>query len=333
MAKRASFDDKLAAIRRLRDQTGPEPGDVPALRKALGDRSNFVVAAAAEVAGAWRLAEVAADLEAAFARFLIDPIKDDKLCRAKLAVVQALEKLEHPRAEVFEKAAAHVQMEPAWGPPVDTAPPLRAAGLIGLTRIDTPGLGAALVDALLDPARDVRSAAASCLGAIGSDAAALVLRFKCRIGDDEPEVLSEALRALLAIAPDDHMPFVREFLDARDENRCEAAALAMGNARFPQALGPLLDRFQTANSQTVRETLLLAVAMLRASAAIDALLDLVADDSEATARAAMDALKIHKHDPKLVERLADVVARAGSPTLQARFAQDFPPPARPDLIL
>ncbi|WP_165252481.1 HEAT repeat domain-containing protein [Paludisphaera soli] len=326
MAKRASFDDKLAAIKRLRDQPGPEPGDVPALRKAIGDRSHFVVAAAAEVAGAWRLAEVAPDLEAAFGRFLVDPVKDDKLCRAKIAIVQALEKLEHPRDEVFAKAASHVQREPAWGEPpwVDTAPPLRAAGLIGLTRIDPPALAARLADALLDPERDVRSAAASCLGAIGTDAAGLVLRFKCRIGDKEPDVLSEALRALLAISVE-HLPFVREFLDAEDEGRCEAAALAMGNARIPQALGPLLGRFASATSPPVRETILLAVAMLRASAAIDALLHLAADESEATARDALKALKIHKHDPKLVARLAAVVAASGSPALRARFARDFPP--------
>jgi HEAT repeat protein len=327
MAKRASFEDKLAAIKTLRDQPGPEPGDAAAIRKAIGDRSHFVVAAAAEVAGAWRLAEVAPDLEAAFGRFLVDPVKDDKLCRAKIAIIQALEKLEHPRDEVFARAASHVQREPVWGDPpwVDTAPPLRAAGLIGLTRIDPPGLAARLADALLDPERDVRSAAASCLGAIGTDAAGLVLRFKCRIGDKEPDVLSEALRALLAISVDEHLPFVREFLDDRDEARCEAAALAMGNARIPQALGPLLERFGTASSPPARETILLAVAMLRASAAIDALLDLAGDESEATARAALNALKIHKHDPKLVARLAAVVAASDSPALRARFARDFPP--------
>ncbi|MDG3004538.1 HEAT repeat domain-containing protein [Paludisphaera mucosa] len=327
MAKRSTFDDKLAAMRRLRHQPGPEPGDAAAVRKAIGDRSNFVVAAAAEVAGAWRLGEVATDLEAAFDRFLVDPVKDDKLCRGKLAVVQALEKLEHPRHEVFEKAARHVQMEPAFGPPfqVDTAPPLRAAGLIGLTRVDAPGLTATLVDALLDPERDVRSAAASCLGAIGSDAAALALRLKCRLGDKEPDVLSEALRAFLTIAPDAHMAFVREFLDARDEARCEAAALAMGHARLPQALGPLLERFHSAASPSVRETILLAVAMLRASAAIDALLDLAADESESTARAALNALKIHKHDPRLVERIAGAVSRSGNPAGREWFEREFRP--------
>ena len=325
MAKRATFDDKLAAIRKLRDQDGPGPGDAAAVRKAIGDRSNFVAAAAAEVAGAWRLAEAAPDLAAAFDRFLVDPLKDDKLCRAKIAAVQALEKLEHPDPEVFEKAARHVQLEPVFGGTEDTAPPLRAAALVSLTRINAHGLSTLLVEALLDPARDVRCTAASCLGAVGSEAAALVLRFKARIGDKEPEVASEVLRGLLTISVDEHLPFVREYLDSKDEASCEAAALAMGNARLPQALGPLLERLGRGGSQPLRETVLLSVAMLRASAAIDALLEIAGGEYEPDARAALNALKIHKHDPKLVERLAAVVAQSDSRSIRERFARDFRP--------
>ncbi len=322
MAKRASFDEKLAALRRLRDLEGPGPDDAAAVRKAIADRSNFVAAAAAEVAGAWRFAEAAADLEAAFRRFMVDPAKNDKLCRAKIAIVQALEKLEHPVAEVFEEASRHVQEEASWGPPVDTAPPLRALGLAGMTRIDPPGLAEALIDALIDPFPEVRCQAASCLGAIGSDAAALALRLKCRMGDDKAEVVSDALRGLLTISADAHLAFVREHLDSADESTAEAAALAMGNARLPQALGPLLERFHAARTSTLRDVVLLSVAMLRASAAIDALLDLAASDSEADALAALRALKVHKHDPKLVERLAAAVARS-SAAVRERFARDF----------
>lgn len=325
MAKRTTFEEKLAAMRRLRDLDGPGPDDAAAVRKAIADRSNFVAAAAAEVAGAWRLGEAAADLEAAFRRFMVDPTKDDKLCRAKIAVVQALEKLEHAAPGVFEEASRHIQMEAAWGPPVDTAPPLRGAGLIGLTRINPPDLAERLVDALFDLSHDVRCTAASCLGAIGSDAAALVLRYKCRAGDERPEVVAEALRALLSISADGHMDFVREHLDSPDESKAEAAALAMGNARLPQSLGPLLNRFRTACTPALRDLILLSVAMLRASAAIDALLDLVAEDTEADALAALRALKVHKHDPRLVERLAAAAGRSGSRAVRDRFARDFVP--------
>ncbi|WP_165067715.1 HEAT repeat domain-containing protein [Paludisphaera rhizosphaerae] len=322
MAKRSTFDDKLAALRKLRDQDGPNPGDAASVRKAIGDRSNFVVAAAADVAGAWRLAETAPDLEKAFDRFMVDPVKDDKNCRAKIAAVQALEKLEHERAEVFEKAARHIQPEPVWGGTEDTAPPLRSAAMVSLTRINPTGLSTLLVDALVDPARDVRCTAASCLGAIGSEAAALALRLKAHLGDKEPEVVSEVLRALLTVSAEEYLPFVRGFLNSPVEASAEAAALAMGNARLPQALGPLLERFHVGGSTPLRETILISVAMLRASAALDALLELAADDFEPTAKAALNALKIHKHDPKLVDRLAASLKNA-SRAVREQFARDF----------
>jgi hypothetical protein len=94
MARRASLDDKLAALRELRGR--PLDAEEKAeLRKRLGDRSNLVVAAAAAIVGENALIELSKDLEAAFDRFLVDPLKDDKLCRAKTAIVQALDRIEH----------------------------------------------------------------------------------------------------------------------------------------------------------------------------------------------------------------------------------------------
>src|SRR6478609_3886864 len=104
MASRESLDDKLAAIRALRGQI-LTPDQRDQLRKRLGDRSNLVVAAAATLVGENALLELARDLETAFDRFLVNPLKDDKLCRAKLAIIRALDTMEHPNAGVFRKAA------------------------------------------------------------------------------------------------------------------------------------------------------------------------------------------------------------------------------------
>jgi hypothetical protein len=114
MAARESLEEKLAAIRALRGQTLTSEQKLE-LKKRIGDRSNLVVAAASAIAGENTLVELAPDLETAFDRFLVNPLKDDKLCRAKLAVVQALDRMEHPKADVFLKAARHVQFEPTWG--------------------------------------------------------------------------------------------------------------------------------------------------------------------------------------------------------------------------
>ena len=323
MATRLSLDDKLAALRKLRGQ--PLSSEHKAeLKKAVGDRSNLVVAAAAALAGENTLVELARDLEAAFDRFLVNPVKDDKLCRAKIAAVQALDKLEHQDPEVFEKAARHVQLEPVWGGSEDTATALRAAAIVALARIEGSRSLSLLVDAMTDPAKDVRIAAAMAMGAVGGEAAGLLLRLKARIGDRDPDVLSECLSGLLAVHPRDNLSFVSGFLEPGDAARCEAAALALGKSRLPDALEPLKACWPRCAFSEVGQQVLLAIAMLRLPAAIDYLLELVGSDSEKQAISALSALKIHNYDPRLRERLAPVVRKAGSRTLQAAFDRDFP---------
>ena len=182
MAARESLDEKLAAIRAIRGHELNQEQKV-GLRKRIGDRSNLVVAAAAAIAGENALVELAGDLEAAFDRFLVNPLRDDKLCRAKIAVVQALDRMEHRNPDVFLRAARHVQHEPVWGGTEDSAPPLRAAALVALARVEGPDSLPVLVDAMADPARDVRIAAAVALGAVGTEGAGLVLQgLRTRIG-------------------------------------------------------------------------------------------------------------------------------------------------------
>jgi HEAT repeat protein len=327
MATRLSLDDKLAAIRKLRGQP-LTPEQKAELRKGLGDRSNLVVAAAAAIAGENTLVELARDLEAAFERFLVNPLKDDKLCRAKIAVVQALDKMEHQRPDVFRKVATYVQLEPVWGGSEDSAAPLRAAAIIALARIEGSSSLPMLVDAMIDPAKDVRIAVAMALGYVGTEAAGLLLRLKARLGDRDPEVLSECLSGLLTVNAKEYLPFVAEFLEPGDAARCEAAALALGKSRLPDAFEPLEACWQRSPSSEVKQQVLLAVAMLRLPAAIDFLLGLVASDSEKAAISALSALKIHNYDPRLRDRLAEVVRTTGSRTLQLLFDRDFPPDAR-----
>jgi hypothetical protein len=322
MATRLSLEDKLAALRKLRAQT-LSPEQKAELRKSIGDRSNLVVAAAAAIAGENILDELASDLEAAFERFLVNPLKDDKLCRAKVAIVQALDKMEHQRSDVFLKAARHVQLEPVWGGSEDSAGPLRAAAIIGLARIEVSSSLPLLVDAMVDPERDVRIAAAMALGYVGTEAAGLLLRLKARIGDRDTEVLSECLSGLLTVNPKENLPIVSEFLDPLDPPRCEAAALALGKSLLQDALDPLKACWQECVTSGLREHVLLTIAMLRFPAAIDYLLELVASEPEPVAASSMAALKIHNYDPRLRERLLQVVQKKGSRTLQLVFDRDF----------
>ena len=297
----------------------------PSCGAYLGDRSNLVVAAAAALVGERLLIELAPELEAAFDRFLIEPLKNDKLCRAKIAAVQALDKIEHLKRDAFEKAARYVQLEPVFGGKEDTAAPLRGAAIFALARIGGSDYHSLLVDSLIDSEKDVRIAAAQALAYVGTEAAGLLLRFKARLGDADPDVLSECLAGLMTLGPEENLDFVTEFLDPLDAARCEAAALALGKTRSPGALEALKACAQKSQQPALREQILLSIAMMRLPAAIDYLIDLVASGSEATAMAAISALKFHRYDAKLRERLALAVKNTGNRTLQSRFDQDFPP--------
>jgi HEAT repeat protein len=323
MPGRLSVEEKLAAIRRVREEPA-SPAHVAELRRALADKSSLVVAASASIVGERGNVELSADLEAAFDRFLVDPLKHDKLCRAKLAAIQALDKLEHQRPEIFRKAARHVQLEPVWGGEVDTAAPLRSAALIALARTGGSEDLPLLVDSLADPEKEVRIAAASALPCFATEASGLLLRLKIRLGDGEPEVLSECFSGLLAIDARDNLPFVAEFIQAAEPARCEAAVMALGKSRLPEACGALTLAWTQATSIGLREQILLAIAMLRLPAAIDFLIEVLRSDSERDAIAALFALKIHNYDPRLRQRIAEIVGKTGSRDLQSRFERDFP---------
>lgn len=322
MATRASLDDKLAALRELRGQA-LTPEQKAELRKRIGDRSNLVVATAAAIAGENSLTELSGDLTAAFDRFLAALPKDDKLCRAKIAIVQALDRMEHENPDIFRRAGRHIQLEPVWGGTEDSAVPLRAAAIVALVRAEGSRALPLFVDALADPAKDVRIAAASALGAIGSESAGLVLRLKVRVGDADADVFSECLGGLLAVDPVENLPLVSTFLEPSNAAACEAAALALGRSRLPEALEPLQACWPRCFNPELRQQVLLAIAILRRPGATDYLIELVASESEPTAMAALSALRIFKSDPRLRERIEEVVRQRGSPKLQACFHRDL----------
>jgi HEAT repeat protein len=176
---------------------------------------------------------------------------------------------------------------------------------------------------MANPARDVRIAAAVALGAVGTEGAGLVLRLKVRLGDKDPDVLSECLGGLLAVDPRENLPLVAAYLDPGNAVACEAAAMALGRSRLAEALNPLKDCLQRSDSAELRQHLLLAIAILRRPAATDYLMELVASEPEPTAIDALSALRIYKDDPRLRERIARLVHERESPPLQAGFDRDF----------
>ena len=72
-----------------------------------------------------------------------------------------------------------------------------------------------------------------------------------------------------------------------------------------------------------RETILMALALLRLPAATDLLLSLVGSEEQAVAWAAVSALALHRYDARLRERTADAVSRSGRAALRAYFEERF----------
>ncbi len=305
----ASPDARLQRLAELRTlPTSPEVSDE--LRQALKDKSNLVVAKAAAVVKEKRLRDLTPDLLESFGRFMIDPVRTDKGCDAKLAIATALHELECDDAATFVRGVRHVQMEMAYGAPknqVDTAAALRCVCAAGLARTRYRRVLEELLPLLLDPEPHVRVAAAQEIGAAGRGEGQLLLRLKVLAGDPDPEVITECLVSLLSLVGSEALEFVTGCLSSASPLTREAAALALGSSRVPGAFELLRAWFEKSTDATLRSTLLVAIGTVRDAAAGEFLLSLVASAPPATAAEAMRALKAHASDPDVRERLAAIV--------------------------
>jgi HEAT repeat protein len=321
MAKARSAEAKLARLRELR-AVSASPQLLQEIRGFLRDSSNHVVAAAAEMAGAAPFPELASDLIDAFERFLDQPEKKDKLCRAKIAIVEALNRLEFADEPFYLRGVRYVQLEPVWGGAEDTAVPLRVTCAFALVRLRHRGVLHLLVDMLADKDKAARVGAVQALTYSGTEAAGLLLRLKARLGDAESEVLSECLTGLLELLPDEGVPFVAEFLSRAKESIQEAALLALGSSRQTKAFEPLR-AFAAKHTGDVQEVAHVALALLRLPAATDFLLTQVADSSHGVAESAVKALAVQAHDPAVRERVAAAIADTGNAALRTLFDKRF----------
>jgi HEAT repeat protein len=279
--KAPRLEDRIAALSDLRrDPDAPEARKE--LTRCLASKINLLAAKAARIVGDCKVDELKPQLVEAFDRFMRDPVTSDRRCEAKLAIVKTLEELEYPSYEPFLRGIRHVQMEPSFGPPVDTATELRALSAIGLVRTNYPDVGVELVTLLADKQRDARIGAARAIAYWSTGAGALLLRFKILTGDREPEVLGECFSGLLHIEPGRSLEFVAAYLDDEEVAIAEGAALALGESHREEAL-EILKRH--VKPSILRPTVLLAIALLRNDAAVEYLRSLLPDREAAKALA------------------------------------------------
>lgn len=321
MAKRASIDERLDALARLR-RAPSSPEAVAAVKAALTDRANLVVAKAAVVAKELAMKSLTADLVDAFIRFIADPAKD-KTCAAMTRTVAALQSFGASEAEVYLRGIRHVQMESAYGGPVDAAIQLRCESAFGLVAIGYRDVMWELAALLADPQKECRMAAARAIGHSQADAGLPLLRYAILSRPMDSDVAAECLASLPQINPAKAVPFLSEQLDSTDPQLADAAALALGSTRRPEAFTLLKGRWDARISHSSRDVLLLAIATLRTEPAIAFLISVI---EAADPRAAVDAIKalaLYRRDDLVRERIGQAVSSRNDAALAKAFKAEF----------
>ncbi len=298
-AKRASTEEKLSALRELGKR--PISGGAPkALAKALTGANNILAAEAAKIVGRLGMEELIPELRKAFHRFLDDPVKRDKGCLAKEAIIEALDVLEYDEEAVFLQGVKYFQIEPAYLRPVDTAAILRGKCAFALVRIGCPQVVFELVELLVDPEPQARIAAVRALVGITSDIGEPLMRLKAIQGDEDQQVVAECLFALMQVNPENSMDFVERFLGADDLTEAsdralilaENAALALGESRLAKAFEILRQHREENMNPEFQDMLLMPMALTRLEGAFDYLIDVIENEARQSAVAAVKAIKI-----------------------------------------
>jgi hypothetical protein len=224
----------------------------------------------------------------------------------------------------FLRGLRHRQMEPSFGPPVDTAIPLRGicalalAACNDLTRSQT---FRHLIDPLTEKEAAVRVEGSRAIAALDGEEAALMLRLKARLGDEEPSVIGQVFDSLLEVERENGLAFVADFLRSENEDLQAEAALSVGSSRLPAGVDLLLEELPRVKKQTLRDVVLRGLSASRQSRAIEFLLGLVTQES-GDAMGALDALSMHRGSAAVREPV-EAAVRASSPEVQARFREKF----------
>jgi hypothetical protein len=311
--------DRLAALKSV-------PGDphvAAELKAFLKNRSNFVVAKAAKIASQMRATELIPELMEAFHRFMQNTSKLDKGCAATTAIAGTLYELDYAEPEVYMLGIHHVQMEGSFGPPVDAAAKLRAISAMGLARTRHPAALDEIVSLLAYQWPEARVGAVRALAVNGGSAGALLLKLKILTGDSQPDVLAECFSGLLAVAPERSLLLIAGFIDSPDPAVAEAALLALGSSRRPEALDLLKARWERTAGSQLRKTVLVAIAMIRSDAAIEFLLELLAECPPAVVKDVVAALAIFRDNERVRSRVESVVERRNEKTANELFRQTF----------
>ncbi len=315
MASRPSkLEEKLASLKAM--ERSSDPPDETAVRDALRSKTGVLVAAAARLVASRELRGLIEEFPPAFARLCERPVERDPGCRGKVAIARALREQDGWEDEVFVRGIGLVQEEPVWGGREDAAAELRAECAMAFAHAGREDALDVLADLLADPQRAARAGAAQALGDTGRPDASALLRYKIRIGDTEPEVITACLDSLLALAPRSSFHFIAGLLKGHDD-RAVAAALALGESRLPAATPFLVAWCEEVTADVRARVGYIALALLRDEAATAFLLKRVREGASGEAIAAGKALATFRDDARLAARLREAVAGRGGAVVSA----------------
>jgi HEAT repeat protein len=320
MSKSTALDQMLSKLASIRANPGA-PGAVDDLTRALESKTNLIAERAAKIISEHKLAQFSVPLERAFERFLSPGA--DKGCGAKTAIATTLYESGAVAPDVFLAGIHHIQMEPAWGGSQDVAAELRGVCALGLVRIAHRDALLHVTDLLTDLQPQARIIAARALAYSGRDEAALPLRVKIRSGDREAEVTAECITALMKLAPQKSLDLVAEYLDDPDEMIRESAALALGESRRREAFDVLRDQVERSVDPELRRPLLLAIAVSRLPEAIKYLTDSLAAWDAETAKHALAALHIYRHDDSIRNAVGEAISKRKEASVKKKYEELF----------
>jgi HEAT repeat protein len=306
MAKSKKLDELLASLAEVREEPTSEAG-LAVLRQILNSKFSIAVAQAAKVIGDAEVRSLIPELAAAFSKFMVNGAETDPSCKAKQRIAEALYRLNYAEESLYLQGIHCVQKEAVWGGSVDTAAALRGTCALGLVRMNYDDVMSELADLLADADAEARIGAVRAIAYTGNPQAVPLLRFKARVGDADPQVMSDCFSGLLNLAPQSSLPLVASFLDAAPE-MSEMAALALGESRLAGAFEVLRQWWQRTRVAELRLTGLLAIAMLRQEGALEFLLDLVATGEKSDREGAIGALKMYQSDAILWQRVQQAMA-------------------------
>jgi hypothetical protein len=318
------IEQQLEKLSGLRAHSS-DPETLAALRAALANPVNVVVAKAARIAADLGMQSLVPGLLSAFYRMFENPKQTDPQCWGKNALAKALRDLGHAGSQEFLRGLNHVQMEPVWGGQQDTATVLRstcALALVQCTDITRPAVMRHLIDTLTDETATVRADVARTLEQMEGEEACLLLRLKALLGDKESAVTGQVLESLLRLEHAAAVPFVATFLHAGGEV-AEEAALALGASRLSAALDILKQTWTDARILVPEDVLLRAISTSRQESAIEFLLEIIQNGREREAIAALAALELHRGSTEILAAAASAVESRNEPAIHDAFRGAF----------